>query len=141
MTLGFRIFEPKHGIESIFVNRFGTLTNAEEYRKYGVLPAVDVYEEQDRFVISAELPGLKKNEINIDFNDNLLTISGEKKSEEKTEKNNLILFERRFGKFKRKFRVPDHVDPEKIEAVYKSGILVVSLSRKQESKPKKINVE
>ena len=141
MTLGLRIFEPKHGHGSLFANPLSSFFNKDEYRKYSVLPEVDVYEAQDRFVISAELPGLKKNEINIDFNDNVLTISGEKKSEEETENNKFIHFERRFGKFERKFRIPDHVDHEKISAVYKDGVLEISIPRIEESKPKKINVQ
>jgi len=141
MTLGLRIFEPSNGLEGLFINPFSSLISASEDRNYSVLPAVDVYEKQDRFVISAELPGLKKNEIKIDFNDGVLKISGEKISEDRAEKNNFIHFERRFGKFERRFIIPDHVDTEKIVAVYKDGILEISLPRKDESKPKKVNID
>lgn len=141
MTLGLRIFEPSNGLEGLFINPFSSLISASEDRNYSVLPAVDLYEKQDRFVISAELPGLKKNEIKINFNDGVLEISGEKISEDRAEKNNLIHFERRFGKFERRFIIPDHVDTEKIVAVYKDGILEISLPRKDESKPKKVNID
>lgn len=141
MTLGLRIFEPNNGFESLFINPFSSLIGVDEYLRYSVVPAVDVYEEQDKFVISAELPGLNKNEINIDFKDNFLTVSGEKKAEVKSEKENFIRTERRFGRYERRFRIPDYVDPEKIVAVYKNGILKISLPRKEESKPKKINIK
>lgn len=141
MTLGLRIFKPGNKLESLIFNPFGSwIGAADEYRLHKVLPAVDIYEAQDRFVISAELPGLNKNEIKLDFNDNILTVSGEKKGDDKSENEIFIRTERTFGRFERKFRIPDFVDPEKIVAVYKYGVLEISIPRKAESNPKKINI-
>lgn len=141
MTLGLRFVEPYNGLDSFLVNPLHSLINRNENYRYSILPTVDVYEKEDRYVISAELPGLNKNEINIDFNDNVLTLSGEKKAEHKEVKNNFIRLERRFGKFERKFRIPENVDSGKISAVYKDGILEISLPRREESKPKQVEIK
>ena len=140
MTLGLRFVEPYNGLDSFLVNPLNSLINGNENYRYNILPTVDVYEKEDRYVISAELPGLNKNEIKIDFNNNVLTISGEKKAEYKEEKDNFIRVERRFGKFERKFRIPEHVDSGKISAAYKDGILEISLPRREESKPRQVEI-
>lgn len=104
-------------------------------------PRVDIYETQESYVLNAELPGLKKEEINIDVNDNTLTINGEKKFEEKVEKDNYVRVERNYGSFSRSFTLSEDVNTEAIKASYKEGVLELTLPKKEESKPKEIKVE
>ena len=104
-------------------------------------PAVDVYETEDSYVLKADLPGVSKEDIKIDVNNNALTIKGEKKFEEKTEKENYMRVERSYGSFTRTFTLSEKVDSGNIKAAYKDGVLEVTLPKKEEAKPKEIKVE
>jgi len=101
-------------------------------------PAVNVYQDKDRFTVVLELPGLKKEEIEISLHDNTLTIAGERKREESSEQE--FLTERLYGKFQRSLTLPTAVDAEKVKASYKDGLLQVELPKAEEAKPKKIEV-
>jgi len=104
-------------------------------------PAVDVYETEGGYVLKAELPGVGKEDIKIDVNNNALTIKGEKKFEEKTEKENYMRIERSYGSFTRTFALSDKVDSGNIKAAFKDGVLEITLPKKEEAKPKEIKVE
>jgi HSP20 family protein len=104
-------------------------------------PSVDVYENEDGYVLKAELPGVNKEDIKLDINNKTLTLKGEKKLEEKREKENYVRIERSYGSFTRTFTLPDKVDTENIKANYKDGVLQINLSKKEETKPKEIKVE
>ena len=101
-------------------------------------PAVNVYQDKDRFTVVLELPGLKKEEIEISLHDNTLTIAGERKREESSEQE--FLTERLYGKFQRSLTLPTAVDAEKVKASYKDGLLQVELPKAEEAKPKQIEV-
>ena len=106
-----------------------------------VVPVLDVEETDDEFNLSAELPGMKKDDIKITFQDNILTISGEKKMEEKREGKNYHRVERSFGKFSRSIGIPAGVKLDKIDAEYKNGVLYVRIPKAEEAKPKKIDIK
>jgi len=106
----------------------------------GWSPALDVYDEKDSFVVSAELPGMKKEEINISLHDGALTISGERKHERENKEGETFRSERYFGKFQRSVSLPALVDTSKVKASYKDGILTVHLPKAEEAKPKQIEV-
>ena len=101
-------------------------------------PAVNVYQDKDRFTVVVELPGLKKEEIEISLHDDTLTIAGERKREESSEQE--FLTERLYGKFQRSLTLPTAIDAEKVKASYKDGLLQVELPKAEEAKPKKIEV-
>jgi HSP20 family protein len=101
-------------------------------------PAVNVYQDKDRFTVVVELPGLKKEEIEISLHDDTLTIAGERKREESSEQE--FLTERLYGKFQRSLTLPTAVDAEKVKASYKNGLLQVELPKAEEAKPKQIEV-
>jgi HSP20 family protein len=101
-------------------------------------PAVDVYQDNDQFTVYAELPGLKKEEIEISLNGDTLTIGGERKHDANTD--NGFHTERFFGKFQRSLTLPVPVNPEKVNATYRDGILQIVLSKAEEAKPKQIPV-
>jgi HSP20 family protein len=106
----------------------------------GWSPALDVFDEKDHFVVNAELPGMKKEEIELSFQDGMLSISGERKqSTEKTE-GETYRSERYFGKFQRSVTLPTAVDSSKISASYKDGVLSVTLPKSEAAKPKQIQV-
>jgi HSP20 family protein len=101
--------------------------------------AVDVYQDKDQFTVVVELPGLKKEEIEISLHDDTLTISGERKREESSEQE--FLTERSYGKFQRSLTLPSAVDAEAVKANYKNGLLQVVLPKAEQTKPKQIEVD
>jgi HSP20 family protein len=104
-------------------------------------PAVDVFEDKEAFVVKAELPGLKVEDVGIDVEKGVLTLRGERKVENRTDKDGYCRIERRYGAFARSFALPDTVDPEKIQASLSDGILTVRLSKKPASQPRKIEIK
>ena len=117
-----KVWEPYRGFRPFqrdFERFFGwNPEQTEELNEANWSPKVDIYETQDNYVINAELPGLTKDQINIDVNDNNLTIKGEKKFEEKVEKDNYVRVERSYGTFSRSFVLSDNVNTEGITANY-----------------------
>jgi len=102
-------------------------------------PAVDLYEDKDNVVVKAELPGMKKEEIDVSLHEGALTISGERKIE-REEKGETYRSERFFGRFQRSVMLPSAVDESKVSASYKDGILTITLPKSEEAKPKQIEV-
>jgi HSP20 family protein len=104
-------------------------------------PLVDVLETQDALVLTAEVPGLKAEDVKIDVEKNVLTLSGERKLEKKDEKGAYKLVERNYGSFTRSFVLPETVDGEKIEAALADGVLTVRIPKKPQSQPRKISIK
>ena len=103
-------------------------------------PSVDITETKDGYEVKAEIPGMKKNEIKINFEDDMLTLSGERNHEKEEKDKNYHRIERRYGKFQRSFYLPNHVKAEDIKANYKDGILTVNIPKSEEAKPKEIAI-
>lgn len=97
--------------------------------RLGPAPVVDVFEKNDGYEITAELPGMNAGDIEVKFANGALTIKGEKKEEKEEEKKGYHVSERRHGAFQRTFRVPDGIDEDKIEARYENGVLKVVLPK------------
>ena len=104
-------------------------------------PRVDVRETKEAYEVLADLPGLDKKDINISLHDNVLTVKGERKSEEKSEDENRYFHERTYGNFSRSFRLPNKVEQKDIRAEYKDGVLKVVLSKAEEAKPREIEIK
>lgn len=104
------------------------------------VPAADVEENDDNFVVKMDLPGLTKKDVHITYKDDALYISGEKKMEKVDEKAQLHRYERNYGKFERAFRVHSDVISEKISAQFKDGVLTVTLPKAEIAKPKEIEI-
>ena len=115
--------------------------NGEESERGAWAPAVDIHENNDSFVVKADLPGVSKEDIQIDLKDSTLTLKGEKKFESKVSKDNYIRVERSYGTFVRTFTLPENVDADKIKATYKDGVLELTIPKREEAKPKQIKVE
>jgi HSP20 family protein len=105
------------------------------------MPVVDVVERESSFDINVELPGVKKEDVKITVHDGVLTVSGEKKYEEERKGTDYHRAERAYGSFQRSFTLPKGVSPEKIEASYTDGVLIISLPKVEEAKPKEIEVK
>jgi len=108
-----------------------------------VSPTVDVFEEGDDVVVKAELPGIKKEDIDVNLTGDTVTISGEKKKEDKVEKKGYYRMERSYGSFSRSLRMPAEVQSDKAKAKFKDGVLEIRVPKTEESrkKEKKITVE
>ncbi len=103
---------------------------------FGATPSVDIVEKDDGYKVSAELPGMTGDDIEVKFADGTLTISGEKEEEKEEKKKDYFLSERRYGSFKRSFRVAEGADADKIEATFKNGVLTVTLPKTAEARKK-----
>ena len=103
-------------------------------------PAVDIVETKDGFEVKAELPGMKKDDIKIEFEDGVLTLTGERKSEKEDKDKNFYRMERRYGKFQRCFALPKNVKVDEIKASYKDGVLTVNIPKAEEAKAKEIEI-
>jgi HSP20 family protein len=106
----------------------------------GWTPALDVYDEKDNFVVKAELPGLKKEDIDINVHNGVLTISGERRQETEKKEGQTFRSERYFGRFQRSVTLPAAVDVSKVKASYKDGVLTIDLPKAEEAKPKQIAI-
>ena len=106
----------------------------------GWSPALDLYQNNDNLIAVVELPGMRKEDIEISLHDGILTIGGERKSETNANGENATRTERFTGKFRRSITLPTRVDANKVNATYKDGILTVTLPKAEEAKPKQIQV-
>ena len=119
----------------------GTDYPGEDIKEGVWRPAVDIYETGDSIVIKAELPDVDQKDIDVRIDDNTLTIRGERKHESEVKKENYHRIERYFGSFQRSFKLPATVDQEQVCATCEKGVLTVTLPKKEEVKPKQINIE
>ena len=103
-------------------------------------PDVDIAENPDSYEIHAELPGMREEDINLTLNNNVLTVSGEKKREVKEEKDNFVRVERSYGKFERSFSLPNNIAADRVAANYADGVLKITLPKSEEAKSRTIKV-
>ena len=104
------------------------------------IPPVDIVEEKDRILMTAELPGFKENEIEIQMEGGVLTLRGERKSETEKEGRTFHRMERSYGQFVRSFTLPNNVDRERIKANFANGLLEIELPKLEEAKPRQIKI-
>jgi HSP20 family protein len=103
-------------------------------------PAVDLYENKDEIVVKAELPGMTKDDIEVNITDHLLVLKGEKKKEEEVKEKDYYRSERVYGSFARSIPLPTETEPEKVSATFKNGVLEVHLPKTEEAKKKEIKI-
>jgi HSP20 family protein len=104
------------------------------------VPEVDMIDTDGEYVLTAETPGMSKDDINIDVQEGVLTLSGEKKESKQHEDAQHRYFERRYGSFERSFSLPRAVDAEKVKAEYQDGVLTIHLPKSQESRGRKVKI-
>ncbi|SNB45348.1 HSP20 family protein [Geobacter sp. DSM 9736] len=127
--------------DEFFKHPFSLLTRTPWSRSFSEFeqvhaPHVDVFEEGNSVVVKAEVPGISKEEIDVTFKENVLTISGEKKKEEKVENKDYYQLERSYGSFSRSIFLPTEVKTEEASATFKDGVLEIRIPRTEESKEK-----
>jgi HSP20 family protein len=101
---------------------------------------MDVVEAEDHLVLKADLPGLSEDDVKIEVRDNVLTVSGERKTEREDERRGYYRVERAFGSFSRSLTLPDGIDPDRIQASFDRGVLEVRVPKPEERKPHRISI-
>ena len=118
-----------------------TFTGGEDVFAGSWAPALDIYETDQKFVVSVELPGIEPEDVDVSVEDSTLTIRGERKFSDEVNEESYHRVERRYGSFVRSFGLPRTVDTDKIEASYDKGVLTVEVPKVEAPKPKKIAVK
>lgn len=131
----------RSNLDHLFDEFFGLDEGRWPESTLNVVPAVNLEETEDAFIISAELPGMSKKDIAIKLENNILSISGEKKAEKEQKGKNFHRVERSYGKFHRAFELPGFVQRESIDAAYENGVLSVKVPKAEEAKPKQIDIK
>lgn len=126
-------------MQSLFENMLGTYSGGWPEMQMGI-PKVDVIDRDDEILVRAEVPGLKKDDIDVTMTDDLVTIRGTAQQEEKREEGDYYYRETSRGEFSRSIRLPAHVDGSKAKAKYADGVLELTLPKVQGSKRHKINI-
>jgi len=137
-------WDPVRELASMEVDRLNRMF-ADFYNQpfgRGWLPAVDVFESDNHeFVVKAELPDVKRADINVTFENGTLTLQGERRAEHEASQDRFHRIERQYGSFSRSFALPATADASRISASYKDGVLTVRIPQREEAKPKQIEVE
>lgn len=120
---------------------FKPLTPEENFPLMAWTPPCDIYETDKTVVLKIELPEVKREAVEVSLENNVLVMKGERKFEEKTENEGYHRIERRYGEFMRSFTLPTYVDPKKINAEFKDGVLTITLPKHEEARPKHITVK
>jgi HSP20 family protein len=105
------------------------------------VPAMDLVETEEHFVLRADLPGLSEDDVSIELEDNVLTVSGERKSEHEERKEGFYRIERATGRFARSLTLPEGVDPDAVQASFDRGVLEVRVPKPEERKPRKVAIQ
>jgi len=128
-------------MNQIFEDALARSRGREEGLRSGMwTPAVDIYENNDSVVVKAELPGVEKDQISVEVKDGILSLRGERKFEKEVKEESYHRIERSYGSFQRSFSLPVSVDQEKVTAQFRNGVLEVTLPKKEQAKPKQVQV-
>jgi HSP20 family protein len=134
-----RLTDLRDEIDRLFEEPLAELTRSSQLLS-GWTPALDLFEDKDKVYVRVELPGMKKEEINLSMHNGSLSVSGERKSEETFKDADVYRAERFFGRFQRTVTLPTAVAADKVKAEYKDGMLTVTLPKAEEAKPKHIEL-
>ncbi len=142
-------WEPARELQSLQqeMNRlFGTVFDSQAGENGGSfvrrwIPPMDLVEEDDEFVLRADLPGLDEEDVQIELDDRVLTISGERRSEHEGRKDGYYRVERASGRFSRSLTLPEGIDPESIRAAFHKGVLEVRIPKPEERKPRRVQIK
>ncbi|HRH42450.1 MAG TPA: Hsp20/alpha crystallin family protein [Pyrinomonadaceae bacterium] len=125
----------------LFISAFTPNSGAaDQMMKGGWNPLIDIYENQNQLIVEAELPGMNPEDVYISVENNVLTLQGERKFEKKAEGDNFHRVERSYGSFSRTFNLPPTVTSENATAEFQNGVLKLSLAKREEAKPRRIEI-
>ena len=105
------------------------------------IPAMDLVETEDHFVLKADLPGLAEGDVSLEVEDNVLTVSGERKAEHEDKREGYVRVERAYGAFRRSLTLPEGIDPEGVTASFDKGVLEVRIPKPEERKPRRVAIQ
>ncbi len=134
------LFDAQKQLDQLFGEAFHQDSRGEDVQPRAWTPAVDVIENDQKFTIKADLAGIDPNAVEIRVHEDLLTIQGERKFENPAEGSNFHRIERTYGSFSRSFRLPPNVNPDGLTAEYQNGVLILTLQKREEAKPKSIKI-
>ena len=124
-----------------FDRLFNTLFDRSASEARSWTPPMDLVEAEDHFLLRADLPGMREEDVNIEVRDNTLRISGERKAEHEQRERGWYRLERQFGKFSRALTLPEGINPDSIEASFDHGVLEVKIPKPEERKPRRIEIK
>lgn len=137
------IFDPTSSLQSQINRVFSDFLSNDNWpmlssmqgtqRSGFVIPSIEVTESDQNFIVTAELPGLSKDEVDVSINDNAITISGEKREERQEEQGNCLVSERAYGSFQRLIPLPESANADNAQAVFKNGVLCIEIPKREES--------
>lgn len=139
-------WNPARDLAALEVDRlnrmFDAVFSGEPMTSSAWVPAVDIYETNDKdVVVKVEVPDMKREDIKVTFENNVLTIEGERKASDEVKNEQYHRIERRYGAFRRSFTLPASVDGSRVQAAYQDGILKITLPQRPEAKPRQITIE
>jgi HSP20 family protein len=132
--------EIDHVFERVFHEPFST-RRGSALESIAQWPRIDLSESENEVVVTAEVPGIDPKDVDIHVSGNMLTIRGERRQEKEEEKRNYYYSERSFGQFQRFIPLPGSINPDRVDASYKNGTLTVSVAKRPEAKPKRVEVK
>lgn len=140
------VVSPRREMERVFEDFFKGFRDLTSWDRQfpftgETFPSIDMYEEKDRYVVKAEVPGFEKDNIRIALTDHMLQLRGEVRQEEKKEERDYYYNERSYGSFSREIPLPSAVSQDQIRATFKNGILTIELPKSKESMPKEIKID
>jgi HSP20 family protein len=137
--LGIPFSNLRDHVNRFFDQSFPTRASAESFGDW--VPALDAFEDKDKYVVSLEIPGMKKEDINVTVQDGVLTVSGERKVEKSSNEGAVHRSERFYGKFSRSVSLPAAVSADKVGAAYRDGVLTVEIPKAEEAKPRQVEIK
>ncbi|PYS86473.1 MAG: molecular chaperone [Acidobacteria bacterium] len=136
----FRELRGLHDEMNQLFSGFGKGFDANEFARGAWAPSVDIFEDQEKLIVEAELPGMNREDFELSVENNVLTLKGERKFEKKDERDNYHRVERQYGSFVRQFTLPQTITAEGATADFENGVLRVSLPKREETKARKIEI-
>ena len=135
------LFRMQRDFDSMFSNLFPTFgEEGENAEPVSWHPRIDVVETPDAFQLAIDVPGVNKDDIQINLHEGVLSISGEREERSLSDDDNVVRLERHTGRFYRSFSLPSKINPKKIEARHENGVLLVTVPKLEETKPQKIKI-
>lgn len=130
-------------INQLFGQPFGTFMGigSEQNLSANFIPAVDIYEDEHNITLTAEVPGVEEKDLDVRVENGVLTLSGERKLEHEENQKNFHRVERSYGRFTRSFTLPPTVDTDNVKANFDNGVLKITLTKREEAKPKQIQIQ
>jgi HSP20 family protein len=135
-----RITSLQSEMNRLFNTFFDTPTTGNGSTTRRWIPAMDLVETEDDFVLKADLPGLKEEDVNIEVDENVLTVSGERKAEHESTQDGYHRVERAFGAFSRSLTLPEGIDADTVAASFDRGVLEIRIPKPEQRKPRKVSI-